>query len=403
MAHSTNIISSIKLPNGTAYEIHDAQAIHSAEELGLSAALVFKGTKAAVSNLPTTGNKVGDVWYVTADDCEYVWTDSEAWEAFGNVHDAAASNHTHNVTVAGTNAASTVTGSVTVPTVSKTSKYLSASASAPTISKTTDSVLGADTTFTVSGGAANVETTKLSATASGVAVAGNGTASAITALGTPTTAAAITALNTTTVKNPTVEAKSIPNVTGNSNVTATKISSYGTAASWSASVTDGVLSFDWTANTIPTGSDVTATKTTLGTAIDASLVTTSDVTVATGSKTTANAITGFGTHTTKSVLTGVKVSAQPTVTLVASADSGDVTVATDVSNSAISVTASGDNVTAMTGASASAPTITLSNSGSTGVAFVDTVTIGSTSASLQNGSAAAQKWTQSSGSTGTPV
>lgn len=72
MAHSDNIISTIKLPNGTSYEIHDAQAIHSVDELGLSAALVFKGTKAAVANLPTTGNKIGDVWYVTADDCEYV-------------------------------------------------------------------------------------------------------------------------------------------------------------------------------------------------------------------------------------------------------------------------------------------------------------------------------------------
>ena len=161
------------------------------------------------------------------------------------------------------------------------------------------------------------------------------------------------------------------------------------------------VSFDWTANTIPTGSDVTATKTTLGTAIDASLVTTSDVTVATGSKTTANAITGFGTHTTATCLTGVKVSAQPTVTLVAG-ETGDVTVATDVTNSAISVSASGDTVTAMTGATATAPTVTLNNSGATGVAFVDTVTIGSTSATV-SGTAAAQTWTQKSGSTGAPV
>ena len=92
-----NLISKIKLPgNDTVYELHDAQAIHDVSELGLSQALVFKGTKATINNLPTTGNKVGDVWYVTADDCEYVWTDSNAWEAFGNVHDAASSDHTHN-------------------------------------------------------------------------------------------------------------------------------------------------------------------------------------------------------------------------------------------------------------------------------------------------------------------
>jgi hypothetical protein len=45
MAHNTNIISSIKLPNGTTYEIHDAQAIHTIEELGLGSALIFKGVK----------------------------------------------------------------------------------------------------------------------------------------------------------------------------------------------------------------------------------------------------------------------------------------------------------------------------------------------------------------------
>lgn len=402
MAHSTNIISTIKLPNGTSYEIHDAQAIHTIEELGLSAALVFKGTKAAVSNLPTTGNKVGDVWYVTADDCEYVWTDAGAWEAFGNIHDAASSTHTHNVTVTGTNGTSTVTGNVTIPTISSTAKYLNATASAPNLTKTTDSVLGANTQFTVSGGVANLETSYLSATASGVAVAGNGTAKPITALGTATTAAAITALNTTTIKNPTVTAVSIPNVTGNTNVTATKMSSYGTAASWSASVTDGVLSFSWTPNTIAAGSDVTATKTTLGTALSASSVSTSNVTVATGSKTTANAITGFGTHTTATCLTGVKVSSQPTVTIVSDTEAGDVSFVTGAENSPITVTASGDNVTALTGVTAAAPTITLSNTGNSGTKFTEVVTVGTTTASLTNGVAAAQKWTQASGTTGQP-
>lgn len=402
MAHSNNIISTIKLPNGTSYEIHDSQAIHSVEELGLSAALVFKGTKAAVANLPATGNKVGDVWYVSADDCEYVWTDGGVWEAFGNIHDAASSTHTHNVTVTGTNGTSTVTGNVTIPTISSTAKYLNATASAPDLTKNTDTVLGTNTKFTVSGGAASVDKTYLSATASGVAVAGNGTAKPITALGAATTASAITALNTTTIKNPTVTAVSIPNVTSNTDVTATKMSSYGTAASWSASVTDGVLSFSWTPNTIAAGSDVTATKTTLGTALNASNVSTTNVTVATGSKTTANAITGFGAHTTATCLTGVKVSSQPTVTIVANTEAGDVEVATDASNSAITVTASGDNVTALTGVTAAAPVITLSNTGTSGTKFTEVVTVGTTTASLTNGVAAAQKWTQASGTTGQP-
>lgn len=402
MAHSNNLISTIKLPNGVSYELHDAQAIHSVEELGLSAALVFKGTKAVISDLPTADNKIGDVWYVTEDDCEYVWTEASQWEAFGNIHDAASSTHTHNVTVVGNNESSTVTGTVTVPTVSASAKYLNATASAPELTKNTDTVLGTNTKFTVSGGAASVDKTYLSATASGASVAANGTAKPITALGTATTAAAITELNTATIKNPTVTAVSIPNVTGNSDVTATKISSYGTAASWSASVSNGVLSFSWTPNTIAAGSDVTASKTTLGTALSASSVSTSNVTVATGSKNTANAITGFGTHTTATCLTGVKMSAQPTITI-ATGDTGDVQVATDASNSAITVTASGDNVTALTSVTAAAPAITLNNSGTSGIKFTETVTVGSTSASLTNGTAAAQKWTQASGVTGQPI
>ena len=449
MAHSTNIISQIKLPNDTkVYEIHDAQAIHDVSELGLAAAMVFRGTLAAVANLPTSGNKVGDVWYVTADDCEYVWTDKDAWEALGNVHDAAASNHTHAVTVEGENAASKVTGTVVVPTVSKTQKYMSASASAPTVTPTTDSVLGANTTFTVAGGEAT--TTKIKATANGVAVAGDGTAAAITGFGTHTTdtalgtgatfkvsggAATTNKMVTSTASKVSISNKNIPNVTANETVTASKVKTSGsttggTAASWTASVTNGVLSFDWTANTptavtLPTFDSVTATNTALGDAISVSAVTASDVTVATGALATngegaavatgvgaisvevdsadaVSAITALGTPTTANALTGVKVTSQPTVTI-SSGTTGDVTVATSVG--AISVTASGDNVTALTGVEVAPAIITLANNDTTSagaVPVVSNVEIGTASANLQNGSAEAQKWTQKTGVTGTP-
>ena len=411
MAHSTNIISSIKLPNGTTYEIHDAQAIHKIEDLGLSAALIFKGTKATDAEiLAITSANVGEVWLSTGTNTEFVCVTefgggakASAWEKLGNIHDAASSTHKHGVTVTGTNEASAVTGTVTVPTVSKTQKYMTASAAAPTVTPTTDSVLGVNTKFTVSGGAAS--TTKIAATASGVAVGANGTANAITGFGNHTTANAITELNTTTIKNPTVTAVSIPNVTGNDSVTASKVSSTaGTAASWSASVSNGVLSFNWTANT-PTSvnaTDVIASKVTLGTNLSASSVSTSNVTVATGSKNTAAAITALGTPTTAAALTGVKVTAQPTVTL-AAGSTGDVTVATGIGS--ISVTASGDNVDALTGVGVAAPAITLTNNASnvTGaVPVVSAVDIGTASASLTNGVASAQKWTQSSGATGTP-
>lgn len=404
MAHSDNIISSIKLPDGVEYEIHDAHAIHSAEELGLSAALVFKGTKDAVGDLPSTGNKVGDVWYVTADDCEYVWTEIGAWEAFGNVHDAASSNHTHTVTVTGTNVASVVTGQVTVPTVSKIQKYMTATASKPEVTATTK---------------------QITASASDVVVGADGTANAITALGAPTTGAALGAnatfavsggaastskMVTSTASKVSVTERIIPNVVDNTAVKASKLSNAGsktngTAASWNASVTNGVLSFDWTANTptavtLPTFDEVTATNTTLGTAISASAVTADDVTVATGALAAngagsavatgigaisvavddakaVSAITGFGTHTTKSVLTGVKVSAQPTITVT-----------------------NGDSV--VTGVEVAPSTITLSDTATSGLGFVSAVEIGSANAELKNGSAAAQTWTQVSGSTGAP-
>lgn len=506
MAHTNNIVSRIKLPNSdTIYQIHDSEALHTIEDLGnlgLSGVLVFKGTVTAESELPTAGEgTIGHVYLNTTNNIEYVGVakgspTTYAWEKLGNIHNAASTTHTHTVTnVTGTNAASTVTGHVVIPTVSKTTKYTKVTATQGSIS--TDRVLGADTQFTTT---VTPSTTNIKATASGTAVGANGTANAITAItpnsstfiktvpatdvsvvigivptggdaitaidtettdvitgfGAHTTENAATALNTTIIKNPTVTPVSIPNVTGNSTVTASKVKSAGsktagTAATWSASVSNGILSFSWTPNTptavtLPTFDDVTATNTTLGAALSASSVSTSNVTVATGIKSTAKAITalgtpttaaavttitpdtgsfltglttntstasklgtpttdialtGLGTPTTKAVLTGVKVTAQPTVALAtgATAGTGVISVATGISSAITS--ASGDVVTAAT--NVNAPTVTLAAGTSTdGFATGDTVTIGSTNGSIVNGSAAAQKWTFGSGSTGQP-
>jgi hypothetical protein len=448
MAHNTNIISSIKLPNGNTYEIHDAQAIHDVSDLGLAAAMVFKGTVATVGDLPKTNNKTGDVWHVTADDYEYVWTEAGVWEELGAAHDVATSDHTHNVTVTGTNKASAVTGTVTVPTVSKTTKYMKATVARGNV--TTDNALGENATFTT---VVTPSTTNIKATASGVAVGANGTAAAITGLD-PTTDAAMGAnatfkvsggaattskMVTTTVQNPSVTAVSIPNVTGNTSVTASKVAKSDVTASKvstasllaSATVIDGVLSFveatvtDVGASKITSLSDVTATNTTLGTALSASKVTTSDVTVATGALASTgtgsavatgvgaitvsvdnadsvDAITSLGTPTTANVLTGVKVTSQPTVSLAtgATAGTGVVSVATGIA-SATTTTNSKDSVAAVT--AVPVPTVTLSgeSSSDTGRVAFDTVTIGSGAAS-HNLTASAQEWTQASGSTGSP-
>ena len=450
MAHSKNIISSIMLPNGTTYQIHDELAIHSAEELGLSAALVFKGIKDTVAEvLAIYSAKVGDVWLAKENNSEYVCiteingtASSASWEKLGETHNVASSTHTHNVTVTGTNASSSVTGSVTVPTVSVTKKYLTATPSKPGVTLTKDSVLGADTGFTVSGGTAT--TTKLSATASGTAVGANGTVDAITGFEAHTTDTALGtgATFTTTVTPATSKmvtstaskvtlgtAISASQVTAN-DVDASKVSvTAGTSAKWGASVSaDGVLSFSWTTNTptAVTSTAVTASKVTTSSVSIPNVTASTDVTVATGSLSstgtgstvatgitsaatsvntsdTVTAITALGKPKLATVLTGVKVTAQPTIKL-SSGTTGDVTVATGIS--AISVAAdTEDRVNAVIGVDVAAPTITLTNnaSNSTGaVENVSSVTVGTTSASLQNGSAAAQKWTQASGVTGQP-
>lgn len=52
----------------------------------LASALIYKGTKATVSALPSSGNTTGDVWHVTADGAEYAWNGS-AWEELGTAID----------------------------------------------------------------------------------------------------------------------------------------------------------------------------------------------------------------------------------------------------------------------------------------------------------------------------
>lgn len=406
MAHSANIISKIKLPSGETYEIHDPHAIHSAEELGLSAALNFKGTVSNYNELPMEGNKVGDVWHVTATDFEYVWTDVGVWEELGAPHNFASNTHTHAVTVGGVNAPSSVTGKVVVPTISATQKHLTASVSVPDIHISQIDVLGADASVNVAPYYAT-----LSATASGATVGADGTAAAITGFGNHTTASAITALNTATIKNPTSISKvDIPNVTGNTTVSASKVSATtGTKASWSAAVSsDGVLSFSWAANT-PTAvtvSDVSASKVTLGTPLSASNVSTTDVSVATGAKTTAAAITALGTPTKSTVLTGVKVTSQPTVRLKSDPTelTGDVTVMTGIREAALS--GMSERVVSVVEVETVARNVTLAENATavTGSApVVSEVVVSTTSAQITEGVAAAQTWTQGAGTTGTPI
>lgn len=236
----------------------------------------------------------------------------------------------------------------------------------------TDTVLGTGSTFNVTQPTISVtpSTTYLGASASGVAVGADGTANAITGFGTHTTDTFVKSVSvtqgnklvTTTVPNVTGNSSvSIPNVTGNTSVTANKSTwtfTMGTGDNAETLIIGGGNGSDVTATNTTLGANLTATNTTLGTAI----------TVATGSATSsgtgaalvtgvevgdsATAITALGTPTTSTVLTGVKVTSQPSVSLSANASTGTgrVQVATGISSASASgaaVSASGDNVTAI--------------------------------------------------------
>ena len=60
--------------------------VSSAISTALTSALVYKGVKATVGDLPASGQKVGDMWHVTADGGEYAW-DGSAWQEMGSVVD----------------------------------------------------------------------------------------------------------------------------------------------------------------------------------------------------------------------------------------------------------------------------------------------------------------------------
>lgn len=360
--HEIDIISQIRLPDGKTYEIHDPNAIHDVADLNLSSVFKYKGAVESYQDLPATA-EIGDVYHILSTGKEYVWVSKDnlsEWEVLGATYDAASSTHTHDVTVSGTNKASKVTGTVVVPTITAEKKYLTATVNSPTVTPTKGKVLGANTKFTTT---VNHETKELIAEVTGVVIDTSGEVQAITGFGTHTTAKAITELNTASINNPTVTA--------------------GTAAKLEPTVVNGVLSFGFTANT-PT------------------VVTTTPATVVTGSKATANAITALGTPTTKNVPTGVDVKTQPTVKL-KTVVQGDVSVLTGISN--IQIIASGDEVDALTGVTVGSSSVSLDTSAteianSTGI--VTGVTIGTANSSIVNGSAAAQEWSQSSGTTGQP-
>ena len=154
---------------------------------------------------------------------------------------------------------------------------------------------------------------------------------------------------------------SIPNVTGNADVSIPNVTSAGSASTWGFALGSGndaeTLIISGGNGSAPTlGTALSASKVTLGTAI----------TAATGSLSGNGAgdsvLTGLGTATTASALTEASVGTQPSITIDESNNSSDFEVVVGISSSTTTVSDK-DEATAVT------------NIG-TGTAAAQTITVG---------------------------
>lgn len=86
----------------------------------VSAVLRYKGVKAAVANLPTSGNTTGDVWHVTATSGEYAWDGTE-WQELGTAVSipAATGSSTTGITIAAHGTGTVIGVQSTTTTASK--------------------------------------------------------------------------------------------------------------------------------------------------------------------------------------------------------------------------------------------------------------------------------------------
>lgn len=344
----------------------EAKSYTDGKIAGLGQFMVFKGSLASEAAIKAVAPaEPGWVYLNTADGSEWVCTkkitaaDATAWEKLGVEIDISSkvdvsdfNAHKHSVTVAGTASAASA---------------LSASAS-----------IAADKVVT------GLTTKGIDVNIGAVAVGVDGTVAAVTGFkGTHTTAAAITELDETTVNSASASdvnidkysftsktaskataatAISVPNTTAGTAVEVAKagtkktipnVTSAGSASTWGFAVADDVLTISGGNSVAPTlgtaievipavanGSivpavagdaisipqytfaDVTSSLATKeATGYVASKVTTSEVTVASATpKNTANAITALSAFNTDNAAKGVKVTTQPTASIVEDAD-----------------------------------------------------------------------------------
>lgn len=342
-------------------------------DLGLSTALRFIGvtttaivdgstqTSVTLKNGSTVVASVGDVVINNLNNQEYVWLGSN-WELLGDESGydikGTAQDLVNGISLS--KDIKTVLGSNTTATATSSSVSFK--------THTTKEVLGAGTTLTVVNPSINVNKsqTNIQAIASGMAVSLN-TGSAVTGIksGTTTTSNFVTSypgvfskMVTTTILG-VKDTINIKQINANDEVQATKISSFGEVAKMEAQydATTESLVIAWTANTLPTGTTVTATNTTSSTVgvaraadVDTTIATGKIATTGTGDSimtglgtaVTGSAITHIGTFTTSSFATSVKSVTNPSVKLETTETAGINTVS--IING-ITATATGTGVT----------------------------------------------------------
>lgn len=373
-------ISRIQMPSGNVYDIKDAVA-RQAIAGGVSFIIAWNGSSTPVvadipagvvvtyngtdytGTLAADSSQAGAFYLVASSDTaqniysEYVaigTTGSKTWEKLGDttidLSDLGALAYKDSVTL-NKGTGDNVLGEATT--------FTNSSSIIDFTNQKTGDVLGEDTTFTTT---VTPTTTNIKATASGTAVGANGTDTFVKSY-----PGATSKLATTTV----------PNVTGNTDVTIPNVTSAGSASTWSFSMGTGAdaetLIISGANGTAPTlGTALSASKVTLGTA----------KTVATGSLSASGGggtvMTGLGTAVTADALTGVQVTSQPTVSLStgATAGTGVISVATGITSATTEAGGTTTKVITKVGdATARAQTITVGNNDTVKVAKYDDLSV----------------------------
>lgn len=278
------------------------------------------------------------------------------WQEFGSsigTLKAFAYVDTGSVTIKpkGTNTASAVTfsGGTTDSVLGEDTTFTNSSSAVSFGTHTTATVLKSDVTATVPKTSSTTKYLKATVGAAAVGVSTDG--SAITALGTPTTASVVTSYPGATNKLVTT---TVPNVT-----------SAGTAASWTGTVSDEVLTIGWTPNT---PASISNTPITVATGAVSSTGGGSSVMVGLGTASTETVVTGYSSPTTSTFAKSVSVTTQPTVTL-----SAETTTATGLVPFISSVSTSGTDAVTFTTTGHTASAITALGAGT---AAAQTITVG---------------------------